>query len=75
MAYELWDGKKVTPIWIAVAITAIFAKVPNPGLSLSGIHRSRTTELIANVDQPIVISKRFDTPWANTDQGALPMLL
>jgi len=65
----------VTPTWMAAAINAMFERVPNPGFSLNGIHKRSTNELIANVDQPIVISSRFEIPCASTDHGAFPISL
>jgi hypothetical protein len=53
----------------------MFEIVPNPGFSLRGIHKSKTNVLIAKVDQPIVISSLPETPCANTDHGAFPMVL
>jgi hypothetical protein len=47
---------------MAVAIITIFASVPNPGFSRSGIQRSRTKVLIAKVDTPIEISSLLATP-------------
>jgi hypothetical protein len=58
-----------------MAINAMLDKVPNPGFSFSGIHSSNTSELMPNVDQPIVMSKRFDIPCAKTDHGAFPISL
>jgi hypothetical protein len=58
-----------------MAINAMLDKVPNPGFSFSGIHSSNTSVLIPNVDQPIVMSKRFDIPCAKTDHGAFPISL
>lgn len=52
-----------------------FEMVPNPGFSRKGIHASKTTALIAKVDQPIEIRAWRDIPCANTDHGPLPMLL
>ena len=66
-------GKKVIPTCIAMAMTTILESVPKPGRSRRGTHRSRTIELIKNVDQPSVISKRSATPCASTDHGAFPI--
>jgi len=52
---------------------AMFDKVPKPGFSFKGIQSSNTSVLIPKVDQPIVISKLFEIPWAKTDQGAFPI--
>ena len=54
---------------------AILARVPNPGISLSGIHSNKTRVLIAKVDQPIVMSNLPETPCAKTDHGAFPIVL
>jgi hypothetical protein len=53
----------------------IFERVPKPGFSRNGIHNSKTTVLIPKVDHPIVISRCFEIPWANTDHGAFPISL
>ncbi len=53
----------------------MFARVPKPGFSFSGIHSSKTNVLIAKVDQPIVMSSFPETPCAKTDQGAFPIVL
>jgi hypothetical protein len=73
--YESDIGKILTPTWIADAITTMFERVPNPGFSRRGIHRSRTSALIAKVDQPIVMSRRLEIPCVSTDHGAFPMSL
>ena len=65
----------MTPTSIAIAMIAMFARVPKPGLSLSGIHNNRTRVLIANVDHPIVISSLLEIPCARTDHGAFPISL
>ena len=52
----------MTPTSIAIAMMAMLERVPKPGLSLSGIHNNRTRALIANVDQPIVISNLLEMP-------------
>jgi hypothetical protein len=75
IGYEFCAGKIVTPTCIAIAINAMLDKVPKPGFSLSGIQRSSTRVLIPNVDQPIVMSKRFEIPCAKTDHGAFPISL
>jgi hypothetical protein len=62
IANESCVGNSVTPTCIAIAINAMLDKVPNPGLSFSGIQSSNTSVLIPNVDQPIVMSKRFEIP-------------
>jgi hypothetical protein len=63
---------KAIPTSIPIAITTIFARVPKPGFSLSGIQSRRTRQLIRNVALPMVISLLVATPWARTDHGALP---
>jgi hypothetical protein len=45
-----------------MAMSAMFERVPKPGFSFNGIHSRRTNELMAKVDQPMVTSRRFDTP-------------
>jgi hypothetical protein len=62
IAYEFCSGNIVTPTCIAIAINAMLDKVPNPGFSFSGIQSSNTRVLMPKVDQPIVISKRFEIP-------------
>jgi hypothetical protein len=47
---------------MAMAMITTFEKVPNPGFSRNGIQARRTTALIANVDQPIVIRRFCETP-------------
>lgn len=68
-------GKIETPNWIAAAMIVIFEIVPKPGFSFSGIHNSKTTELMAKVAHPIVMSNLPDIPCARTDQGAFPIVL
>jgi hypothetical protein len=43
-------------------MTTIFARVPKPGFSLSGIQRRSTRQLIRNVALPIVIEVLVATP-------------
>jgi hypothetical protein len=49
--------------------------VPKPGFSRSGIHKSKTTVLIAKVEKPKEISNLFETPSARTVHGAFPVPL
>jgi hypothetical protein len=53
---------KAIPTSIPIAMTTIFARVPKPGFSLSGIQRRSTRQLIRNVALPIVIEVLVATP-------------
>lgn len=50
----------------------IFESVPNPGRSLSGIQRARTSEPTIKVDVPIDNPLLSEIPCARTDHGAFP---
>jgi hypothetical protein len=63
------------PSSIAVAITTIFANVPNPGFWRNGIHSSRMNTEIINVDSPILRGVLSEIPSANTVHGELPSVL
>ena len=71
----LWiAGINMMPIWMEAAMTTMFAIVPNPGLSPSGIHVKRRNELITKVARPIDIAACLDSPSAKTVQGEFPIL-
>jgi hypothetical protein len=56
-----------------VAINAIFANVPNPGLSRSGIQKRRTHTEITAVEIPKAQPVFIVSPCAKTVQGAFPV--
>ena len=49
-----------------------FNNVPKPGISLSGIHRSRTRQLTNQVDHPRLMPVLRDTPSDSTIHGEFP---
>lgn len=51
----------------------MFERVPKPSFSLSGIHIKSTKTLIMKVVRPMLRPVLIAKPWANTDQGALPI--
>jgi hypothetical protein len=67
-----WRGKISTPSCRAAGITKKFNNVPKPGLSRSGIHKSRTTQLINQVAHPRLMPAFRDIPSERTIHGELP---
>jgi hypothetical protein len=62
IAMESCKGKIFVPISIKREMIRIFERVPNPGLSLSGIHKESTRAPIIKVEVPIESPLLSDIP-------------
>jgi len=65
-------GITMTPTCKELEMIAMFARVPSPGFSLSGIHSNNTRNPMMKVVHPIVRPVRTEKPSARTVQGPLP---
>ena len=63
------------PSSIAVAITTMFAIVPNPGFCRNGIHSNSMNTEMMNVDSPIFNGVLSEITSAKTVHGELPRVL